>query len=402
MPEAGLEREQENTTRSTYPDCMSWLDIGALAVIVLSGLSGFRRGLVVGVLSLGGLVGGAILGAKLAPTILGQADSRYVPLIALGGAVVFSFLSQALFAFAGRRVRMLLLVVPPLKALDHLGGLLLGALTGVALCWVIGAVMLYLPGNTGLRETAQRSKVLSTLNEYAPPAKLMEALARSDPFAIIAGPDADVGPPDPAVLASPGVARARGSVVRIRGYACGFGVEGSGWIAAPGVVVTNAHVVAGIDKPTLDRGEGTESVEGRIVEFDPKNDIAVIRAPGLGGSPLPLAASVEAGTAGAILGFPGNGPYEARGARVGRSVTFASRDAYGNFPVLRSATLIRGLVEPGNSGGPVVDAKGRVVTTVFGARSGGRGSGYGVPNREVARLLADPGTGAITSACTKD
>lgn len=379
---------------------MSWLDIGALAVIVLSALSGFRRGLVVGVLSLGGLLGGAILGAKLAPSILGQADSRYVPLIALGGAVVFSFLFQALFAFAGRRVRMLLLVVPPLKALDHVGGSLLGGLTGLALCWVIGAVMLYLPGNTGLRETAQRSTVLSTLNDYAPPAKLMEALARSDPFAIIAGPDAGVAPPDPTVLESPAVARARASVVRIRGYACGLGVEGSGWIAAPGVVVTNAHVVAGVDEPTLDRGEGSASVEGRIVEFDPKNDIAVIRAPGLVGAPLPLAATADPGTAGAILGFPGNGPFEAHGARIGRDVTFASRDAYGNFPVLRSVTLIRGLVEPGNSGGPVVDAKGRVVTTVFGARAGGRGSGYGVPNKEVARLLANPGTGNITSACT--
>jgi uncharacterized membrane protein required for colicin V production len=337
---------------------MTWLDAGALAVIVLSGLAGFRRGLVVGVLSLGGLLGGAVLGARVAPTVIGQADSRYVPLIALGGAVVGSFLAQALFAFAGRRIRTLLLVVPPLKALDHVAGFFLGALTGLALCWTIGAVMLYLPGQTGLREKAQASKVLRTVNDVIPPSRVMEALSRSDPFAIISGPEANVPPPDPAVLEAAGVKRARASVVRIRGNACGFGVEGSGWIAGPGLVVTNAHVVAGIDRLFVDRGDGTERVDGVTVAFDPTNDIAIVRAPGIGREALGLATTAD-GVAGAILGYPGNGPYTVRAARTGKDVTFLGRDAYGNFPFTRTSTLIRGVVEAGNSGGPVVDVGAR-------------------------------------------
>jgi uncharacterized membrane protein required for colicin V production len=376
---------------------VSWLDIGAIAVIGLSGLSGLRRGLLVGVLSLGGLVGGAIIGAKIAPTLIGQGDSRYVPLISLGGAVVLSFFVQAAAAFAGRRLRTLLFALPPLKALDHLLGLVLGALTGVALCWTIGAVMLYLPGQTGLREVAQRSGVLRTLNDYVPPARVMDALARTDPFAVIAGPDANVDPPDPAVATSPGVKAARNSVVRIRGYACGLGVEGTGWIAAPGIVVTAAHVVAGIDSPTLDRNDGRRGVKGKVVAFDQKNDVAIIRAPGLDGKALRLE-KVEPNTKIAILGFPGNGPYTVTAARIGKEVTFLSRDAYGNFPVTRTVALIRGVVEPGNSGGPAVSSSGGVVTTIFGARSGSRGSGYGVPNSAIEAALASRGN-PISSQC---
>lgn len=380
---------------------MSWLDLGAVAVIGLSALSGFRRGLVLGVLSLAGVVGGAFLGSRIAPSVLGAADSQYVPLVALGGAVVVSFLAQALFAFVGRRVRTLLIAIPPLKMLDHVGGFFLGGATGLALCWAVGAVMLYLPGETGLRQTAQRSAVLSALNEYLPPSDVMSALARSDPFSILAGPGAGVAPPDPAIVRASGVVGAYRSVVRIRGNACGFGLEGSGWVAGRGIVVTNAHVVAGIEKPIVDHGDGTPRVEGIVVEFDAKDDIAIIRAPGVTGAPLPLASGVEAGTSGAILGFPKNGPYRAKPARVGREVTFLSRDAYGNFPVPRTTTPIRGDVQPGNSGGPVVGADGRVLATVFGTRSGGGDSGYGVPNDRVARYLSTPGTVALATSCAE-
>ncbi|MBM3677038.1 MAG: MarP family serine protease [Actinobacteria bacterium] len=380
---------------------MSWLDLAAIVVIGLSALSGFRRGLLVGVLSLVGLVVGAIVGSRIAPSILGQADSRFVPLIALGGAVVGSFLAQAAFALAGRRVRTLLIALPPLKALDHVLGFFLGAATGLAFCWVVGAVMLYLPGQAGLRETAQRSSVLSTLNEYLPPAKLMETLARSDPFAMLAGPEASVGPPNPDVVDANGVRRARPSVLRVRGYACGLGVEGSGWIAGPGVVVTAAHVVAGLEEVFLDRNDGARPVIGRVVAFDQKNDLAVVRAPRLEGAALRLG-DPESGTPVALLGFPGNGPYQSTAARIGQDVTFLSRDAYGNFPVTRTVTTIRGVVEPGNSGGPAVTAAGEVVTTVFGARVGGRGSGYGVPNGNVRRLLASAGDEIIKSACAAD
>jgi uncharacterized membrane protein required for colicin V production len=376
---------------------VSWLDVAALVLIALSALAGFRRGLVVGLLSLAGLAVGAVIGAKVVPQLLGQERSQYVPLIALAGALTCSFLAQAIFSFVGRRIRTLLFAVPPLRALDRVLGFVLGGLTGLALCWVVGAVMLYLPGQNDLKEAAQRSSVLRTLNDYVPPAKLMEALSRAHPFAIIAGPAAEVAAPDPSIVDADGVQAARQGVVRIQGHACGYAVEGTGWIAAPGLVVTAAHVVAGVREPVVDRRDGNR-VTGVVVAFDADDDVALVRAPGLSGTPLRLA-ETKAGTSGAILGFPANGPYRAAPARVGREVTFLSRDAYGNFPVTRTVTLVRGEVQSGNSGGPVVSAAGRVLTTIFGARLAGGDSGYGVPNDRVERLLRDAGTTPVESAC---
>src|ERR687897_2523832 len=224
---------------------MTTVDWIAAAVIVLAALNGLRRGLVGGALSLAGVVAGAYFGAKLAPQFLSGSESPYTPLVALGGAVVLVILLQSVAGMAGGAIRTSLFAVPPLRLLDSLGGLLLGAATGAALVWVGGAVALHLPGQRELREEVQRSRILGEINERVPPSRLLDAIARVDPFAAIRGPQARVGPPDPALLGSAGVRTARDSVLRVTGTACGLGVEGSGWIAAPNLVVTNAHVVAG-------------------------------------------------------------------------------------------------------------------------------------------------------------
>ena len=149
--------------------------------------------------------------------------------------------------------------------------------------WVAGAVALHIPGQTEVRREVQRSRILSEINERVPPARLLDAIARVDPFSRIAGPQARVAPPDPRLLRDPGVRRARASVVRVTGSACGLGVTGSGWIARPQLVVTNAHVVAGMTDARVDRGEG-EQLDARVVAFDPRNDVAVLRVPGLDGA----------------------------------------------------------------------------------------------------------------------
>ena len=118
--------------------------------------------------------------------------------------------------------------------------------------------------------------------------------------------------------------------MRVIGYACGLGIEGSGWVAAPGLVVTNAHVVAGIDTPHVDRNDGV-LLDARVVSFDRINDIAVLRVAGLTARPLRLADAVE-GTPGGLLGYPGNGPYTETAVRVGRVVQIVGRDAYGTLP----------------------------------------------------------------------
>ena len=160
---------------------------------------------------------------------------------------------QSAAGFAGGTIRKSLFVVPPLRVLDTLGGGVLGAAAGVALVWVLGAAALHVPGQTELRRLAQESRILTRLNEEVPPSRLLDAIARVDPFGAIGGPLADVPEPDAKPPLGGAVRAAQGSVVRIVGTACGLGVQGSGWIAGRELVVTNAHVVAGVRDLRVDR-----------------------------------------------------------------------------------------------------------------------------------------------------
>jgi len=365
----------------------------AVVVIAVTALSGLRRGLLTGAASLLGLVGGAIVGAKLAPEIVGDGSS-YVPLVALAGAGLGGVVGQSLGVLAGRSARRAVSVVPPLRVLDSLGGVGLGAVTGLALVWAVGAVALYVPGQSELRRLAQESLVVSTLTEALPPERVMEAVGPIDRFVSILGPSADVAVPEPGIARDPDVRQASMSVVRIRGFACGLGVEGSGWIVRRELVVTNAHVVAGIDEPQVDRREG-EARDARIVSFDARNDIAVLRVPGLPGRPLRLGPS-ERGAAGALLGYPLDGPYRVTPVRIGREARIGARDAYGKLQVNRLIVVVRGDVQSGNSGGPIVDRAGRVVATVF-ARRRASDDGYAVPNEQVRKAVANVGSPLDTS-----
>jgi S1-C subfamily serine protease len=374
------------------------IDWIAGAVIVLAALNGFRRGLVAGALSLGGLALGAYLGARLAPDLLDRGESAYTPLVALGGALAVAFTLQAILSIAGGFVRGSMLAIPPLRMFDSIGGAVLGAATGVALVWVLGAVALHLPGQTALRREVQASQILKRLNREFPPGRLMDALERVDPFGAIAGPDANVAPPDPRLLDDPGVVAARDSVLRVTGSACGLGVQGSGWIARPGLVVTNAHVVAGVRDARVDRGNGRHQA-ATVVVFDAHNDVAVLRVPDLAGRPLELAAPVT-GQPVAILGYPRNGPFTPAAGRIGQTARVVTEDAYGRGPVARTVTTLRGQVQRGNSGGPAVDGEGRVRTTVFASRVGADG-GYGVPTQIVRDALDRVGSPVSTGPCVR-
>jgi S1-C subfamily serine protease len=358
----------------------------AVAIAVLGALTGLRRGLVATALSLAGLVGGAILGARVAPHLLhGGADSPYTPLAGLAGALVVATLFQWGAGVAGSFARGGLSVIPPLRALDSLGGLVAGAALGLALVWVAGAVLLLLPGETRLRADVQESRIVRRLNELAPPRTILRALARVDPFPQIAGPAPPSTPPDARVLASASVRRARRSVVRITAIACGLGVEGSGWVAKPHLVVTAAHVVDGGNEL---RANGHPA---QALVVDQGQDIAVLRVPGLTAAPLPIA-DAKSGDPVAILGYPVNGPFDARPGRVGNTADVLVEGT------LREVTALSGLVRHGNSGGPAVDRQGRVEATIFAARIGAR-AGYGIPSATVARALARAKRPVSTGAC---
>jgi S1-C subfamily serine protease len=377
---------------------VTWLDWVVLGFAVLLAVRGAQQGFVAGALALIGLVVGAIVGGRLASAVLQSGShSRYAPLIALGGGLLLVVLFQSLGLRIGLTLRSEVLRIPPLRSLDTAGGFLLGAAAGLALAWVLGVVALQLPGQTYLRREAQRSFVLRHLNTLLPPSTVLQALARLDPFPALGGPLAQVPPPNPQVLRLSGVRRAAPSVVRILGTACGLGIEGSGWVAAPGTVVTAAHVVAGEQDTAVNPFGSTAHLAARAVAFDPTNDVAVLRVTGLRAGPLPLV-DAHPGASVAVLGYPEDGPFDAVPARIGATIFALMNDAYGRGPFPRTVTTLRGTVRHGDSGGPAVDASGAVETTVFAARVGG-GSGFGVPTSAVRKALANAKGPVSTGPC---
>jgi len=374
------------------------LDWIIIAFTVLMAVWGYQQGLIAGALSLAGFAAGAFIGSRLGPLLLEDGShSPYAPLFALLGALMIGGLFASGLEVLGFHLRRRL--GEHFELVDGVGGALLVACLGLFLVWIGGSVALQTPGARELREPIQRSAILKELNEVLPPSGgILKALARFDPFPSISGPSANVPPPDAKIARDRDVQAAGRSVVRVLGTACGLGVQGSGWVAGNGIVVTNAHVVAGQDDTTVQPGGDGPALEADAIWFDPRNDLSVLRVPGLAGAPaLSMNVNAEPGASAAVLGYPENGPYTVAPARLGQTATVVTQDAYGRGPLQRAITSLRGLVRPGNSGGPAVDASGRVVTTIFAAATSRRRTGYGVPDSIVrdalrrARGLVDTG-----------
>jgi hypothetical protein len=367
---------------------LTTLDWIIIAFTLLMAVWGYQQGLIAGGLSLAGFAAGAFIGSRLGPLLLEDGShSPYAPLFALLGALMIGGVFASGLELLGFHLRRRL--GERLGVLDGVGGSILVACLGLLLVWIGGTVALQTPGARELREPIQRSEILKELNEVLPPSgAILKALARFDPFPSVSGPSANVPPPDAKIARDRDVRAASRSVVRVLGTACGLGVQGSGWVAGRGIVVTNAHVVAGQDDTTVQRGGEGPALDAEAIWYDPRNDLSILRVPGLSGAPrLRMNANGEAGARAAVLGFPENGPLDVEPARLGQTVTVITQDAYGRGPVQRRITSLRGLVRPGNSGGPAVDASGRVVTTIFAAATSRRRTGYGVPDSVVRDAL---------------
>ena len=376
---------------------VDWIIVGLLLLLALFG---WAQGFVTGGLALVGFALGAWIGTRLAGVVLPDgSQSPYAPAIGLVGALCLGAGFAAGFEGLGFRLRSKL-TLPGMGLIDGVLGALLTACVGLGVVWILGAVAVH--SNGDVRYEVQRSQILSRLNNALPPSgPLLNALARFDPFPKIDGPEARVAAPRAGIARDAQVQAAAASVVKILGTACGLGVEGSGWVARDGVVVTNAHVVAGQDDTkVLLRGKGPE-LPATAIAFDPRNDIAVLRVNGLHAPALPLADSPGPGVSAAILGFPGNGPYDVRAGRLGATRTTLTSDAYGRGPVQRRLTSLRGVVRSGNSGGPMVDGRGRVVTTVFAATTSGPRGGFGVPNSVTKSVLAGARAPVDTGPCAR-
>jgi S1-C subfamily serine protease len=378
---------------------VTWLDWVVVAFAALLAARGAQEGFVAGALALVGVVAGAVVGGRLANNLLQSGShSRYAPLLAIGGALLLVVLFQSLGARIGLTLRSELFKVPALRSLDTFGGLLLGAAAGLFLAWAFGVVALQLPGQSSLRQAAQRSFVLRQLNSILPPRTLLQALARIDPFPALGGPVADVPPPNPAVLRLPGVRAAAPSVVRVIGTACGLGIEGSGWVAAPQTVVTAAHVVAGESDTAVNPFGSSTRLGASVVAFDPTNDVAVLSVPGLRARALPVVAP-RPGAGVAVLGYPEDGPFNATPGRIGKTQFALMQNSYGGGPVNRLVTSLRGTFRHGDSGGPGIDANGAVQTMVFASRVGG--GGFGVPVLPIRTALASAHGPVSTGQCAR-
>ncbi|MCB0865903.1 MAG: trypsin-like peptidase domain-containing protein, partial [Solirubrobacterales bacterium] len=279
---------------------VDWAIIVLLLVLVPVG---YHRGLLVAGLGLGGFALGAAIGARVAPLVLEEGSaSPYAPAIALLGGLLVGGLVAALLEGLAFSLRERLPPGGALASADSIGGAVAFAGLGLAIVWVAGALALNAPALKGLRSEAQSSVILGALNDALPPSgPVLNVLNRVAPTPEIKGPSADVPPAGKGILSDPEVLAAADSVVHVVGISCGLSISGSGWTAGEGVVVTNAHVVAGQDDTTVITRDGLEFTATAIA-YVPRDDVAVLRVDGLNTAPLPTAPKARSGTVGAVLG----------------------------------------------------------------------------------------------------
>jgi S1-C subfamily serine protease len=377
------------------------LDWAILAFTFALALWGYRQGLIVGALTLVGFGAGAFAGSRVAPLLLSKGShSPYAPLFAALGALLIGALTAVTVESFALGLREKIVRRPFLQAADGAGGALLIASVGLGLAWIFGAVLLHAPSTAQLRADIQQSLILRSLNGVLPPSgPLLNALDRVDPSPTVFGPAAPVAAPNAKIARDPDVRAAAGSVVRVLSTACGLGIEGSGWAVEPGVVVTNAHVVAGADDTTVTLQDGTE-LDATPIYYQPRRDLALLQV-GASLPALPISSQRSVGEEAAVLGFPENGPYALAPARLGETRATVSEDSYGNGPVERTMIALSGDVRSGNSGGPLVDPRGEVVGTVFAATTGGTSGGFAIPAEQVTEALGRvDGEGVDTGPCT--
>ncbi|WP_162924722.1 MarP family serine protease [Rubrobacter indicoceani] len=380
----------------------SVLDLLICLFVVLVVARGARTGFLAGILSLVGVVVGATVGSRVAQHLLSRDESVIFGAgITLVSILVFAILGDVLARMVSGSLRTSV-AGRTSAALDAAGGAALGFTLSLVVVWAVGVFALQAPQLLGLQPVIERSRIVGALEDRMPSELLTQAVARLDPLPQVRGPEVSLGQPDEAILNDPEVLAAAESTVKVTGIACGFGVEGSGWVAGPGLIVTNAHVVAGEYATSVQLQGYGPTYDADVVLFDPRNDLAVLRVSGLDAEPLPLARP-DSNEPAAVIGFPGNGPLNLQAATTGDTRRVISSDAYNEGPIERLVTSFRVHVRPGNSGGPAVNADGEVISTIFASRADSSDAGYGIPAQIIERRLqsaADRYTPVSTGPCT--
>jgi S1-C subfamily serine protease len=390
---------------------MNALDWILVALVVAYAVSGYWQGFVTGAFATAGLLLGGLLGVWLAPMALGDASpSLLVSLGALFIVILCASLGQGLFQFGGAKLRDRI-TWQPARALDAAGGAALSACAVLIVAWALGVAV---SGSRidGVTPLVRSSVVLSKVNEVLPQraSGLLQAFNNVvgtsffprylEPFS----PEriVDVAPGDRRMLRDPDVTQAGTSVLKVRGTnSCGRGIEGSGFVYAEDRLMTNAHVVAGVDDPQVVVGD--DALDAKVVFYDSDLDIAVLEfdsgaVPALSFTPPDDPAQPKEPIA--ILGYPQDGPFDIESGRIRAKQTLRSPDIYGDGAVIRDVYSIRGLVRPGNSGGPIVASDGEVAGVVFAASVTDDDTGYALTADQV-REAADEGAASETEQSTE-
>ncbi|MFC6161443.1 MarP family serine protease [Kribbella sp. NPDC058693] len=390
---------------------MSWLDWAVLGTAALVAISGYVEGFVLGACATLGLLGGAAIGVWGVPRILDHfSPSVTVSFAALVLVVGLAALGRMLGAMVGTRVRNRL-SWKPIRFLDALGGAALAAASVLIVAWVLGVAVsgARIPSVTS---AVRGSQVLAKVDEFLPNSadralQSFNDVVNTDLFPRFLDPFVperirETQPPDSAIARQQPVRSAYTRIAKVTGVAsCSRGLEGSGFVYAPQRVMTNAHVVAGVSSPSVE--VNGKKYDARVVVFDPETDIAVLYVPNLKEQPLTFDSTGKADDSAVVLGYPENGPFDSEPARIRSEERLRGPDIYGDKTVTRDAFSIWASVRPGNSGGPLLSAKGTVYGVVFAASVEDNRTGY-VLTAEQVSTDARTGTSATqevsTQSCT--
>ncbi|MEV7387022.1 MULTISPECIES: MarP family serine protease [unclassified Streptomyces] len=383
---------------------MNVLDILLLVAAVWFAIVGYRQGFVVGILSVIGFLGGGLVAVYTLPVIWDAVTdkaevSTTAAVVAVVVVIVCASVGQALTTHLGNKLRRYI-TWSPARALDATGGALVNVVAMLLVAWLIGSA---LAGTTlpTLGKEVRNSKVLLGVSRALPNqadtwfADFSSVLAQNgfpqvfSPFAN--EPITDVEPPDPALVNSAVATSAKRSIVKVTGTAqsCGKILEGTGFVFADRRVMTNAHVVGGVDEPTVQIGGEGRKYDAKVVLYDWQRDIAVLDVPNLPAKALKFSAKDAATSDSAIVaGFPENGSYDVRAARVRGRITANGPDIYHRGTVRRDVYSLYATVRQGNSGGPLLTPQGRVYGVVFAKSLDDADTGYALTADEIQADIA--------------
>ncbi|MET9479919.1 MarP family serine protease [Streptomyces sp. NPDC006638] len=378
---------------------MNVLDILLLLAAVWFAIVGYRQGFVVGILSVIGFLGGGLVAVYLLPVVWDNLTedaevSTTAAVVAVVIVIVCASIGQAFTTHLGNKLRRYI-TWSPARALDASGGALVNVFAMLLVAWLIGSA---LAGTTlpTLGKEVRSSKVLLGVSRVMPTqastwfSDFSSVLAQNgfpqvfSPFAN--EPITEVQPPDPALAGSPVAARAQRSIVKVVGTAqsCGKVLEGSGFVFADRRVMTNAHVVGGVDQPTVQIGGEGKLYDAKVVLYDWQRDIAVLDVPDLPATPLRFTDSEARSGANAIVaGFPENGAYDVRSARVRGRINANGPDIYHRGEVSRRVYSLFTTVRQGNSGGPLLTPDGKVYGVIFARSLDDANTGYALTVDEI-------------------